>query len=480
MAWALRSVTKDSLGGGIRVRLRPLEVRSTANSAFPVDRSNGTLWSGRGLSSMGSAGVDVRFGPIKAAVAPNLAVHQNLDFEIQDTLGGNRSPFAYPWHGGNIDWPQRFGNQSFSTIDPGQSYLRADVGRFSGGVSNENLWWGPSVRYPLILGNTAPGFAHLFLGTREPISLGVATLEAWVVMGELSESEYFDDDASNDRQRLSGIILTIQPRILPGLYIGGSGLFEATRETEESGLSRIKGLLLNPFNFGGNVTGNGMGSLFARWIMPESGFETYVEWARNDGARDIEDLLLEPDHSQAYTIGFQKVTSTGAGELKVTGELTDLKSNVVDVITQRGGGDGIGTFYTHDEVPQGHTHKGQLLGSWIGPGSDAQYLSVDLFTAHGRYGVFIERVRWDDDAYFRNRVHDYGFRGHDVEFTAGARVSRAIGDLQLDGMASWGHRKNRNFLGLDTVNFDFLREHNLHVDLSLSWWPEQARGWDGF
>ena len=60
----------------------------------------------------------------------------------------------------------------------------------------------------------------------------------------------------------------------------------------------------------------------------------------------------------------------------------------------------------------------------------------------------------------------------------GVRYSTRLGDLLIDVEASISHRKNRNFIGLDGVNFDFLREHNLYVDLSLSWWPEAARKWN--
>ena len=211
--------------------------------------------------------------------------------------------------------------------------------------------------------------------------------------------------------------------------------------------------------------------------MPKSGFEAYFEWARNDGAQDFEDLIGEFDHSQAYTLGFQKVTRTGYGDLRVIGELTDLKSNVVDAVNGRSGRHGVNTYYTHGQVRQGHTNKGQLLGSWIGPGSDAQYLAIDLFMSRGRYGVFLERIRRDDDAFFRNRVYDYGFRGHDVELVAGVHASRGLGDLQIDGEASWGRRKNRNFLGLDGSYEDFRRDTNLSLDLTISWWPKPTREW---
>ena len=56
-------------------------------------------------------------------------------------------------------------------------------------------------------------------------------------------------------------------------------------------------------------------SLFGRWVLPESGFEVYFEWARDDHSWEIRDFLLEPEYSQAYTLGLQKAIELSGDRL---------------------------------------------------------------------------------------------------------------------------------------------------------------------
>lgn len=127
---------------------------------------------------------------------------------------------------------------------------------------------------------------------------------------------------------------------------------------------------------------------------------------------------------------------------------------------------------------QGHTHDGALLGAWIGPGSNAQYIAIDRLDPARQFGFFAERVRRDDDTYWRVHAPAYGFRGHDVEWTLGARaggwldlpaVEAITGPLALSVEGAMSRRKNRNFVRLDGGRtWEFLREWNYWVDLKLT------------
>ena len=57
----------------------------------------------------------------------------------------------------------------------------------------------------------------------------------------------------------------------------------------------------------GNREGNELVSVFARWVFEESAAEIYAEWARDDALGEWAEFLQEPDHAQAYLLGFQKV-----------------------------------------------------------------------------------------------------------------------------------------------------------------------------
>ena len=100
-------------------------------------------------------------------------------------------------------------------------------------------------------------------------------------------------------------------------------------------------------------------------------------------------------------------------------------------------------MYTHSLVRQGYTHRGQILGAAIGPGGQSQYLGIDRYTNTGRWGVFIERVRFNDDYYFST----FRTRGrHDMELTLGASIYRFIGGVDISGTVQLSRRLNWNFV----------------------------------
>ena len=445
-------------------RILPATLRSITNSAYPVDRANGPMRGGRGVSLGLSAGAALRYGPVTVQVAPFVGWEQNRNFATLESRR-NGSIFSHPWIAG-IDWPQRFGTESAEIIHPGETFTRADLGPIALGLSTETLIWGGARRYALLIGDAAPGFAHLFFGTSEPLSIGIGDIDIQLVSAALTESDYFNEDPSDDKRRLTGFFGTFHPGGIRGLTLGAG----ATLDTYEDAAESVFDLLTNPLQFEDNPAGNGLYSFFFRWVMEESGFELYAEWAREDGARDIEDFVGEIGRGAFWTAGFQKTNESQLGLFRVGFEMTDLKSRRTSVNARNGL-----RFYTHSQVRQGHTNDGQLLGNWTGPGSDAQFLEVDLFRETTRFGVFMERVRRDEETFERSISFDYAFRGHDFEFVGGTRASYARGDWMIDGSASVSHRKNRSFIGLDGVNFDFLRENNFALDLTLSWWPRSLR-----
>src|SRR5690606_16581697 len=129
------------------------------NSAYPDDRNNGAVWAGRGVSGEVKGGITFRWGRLSGALLPSYTYQENRDFEIITTVRPpGHSFFIYPWHPSRIDWPQRFGELPYRELHPGQSYLRVEDRGLALTLSTENLWWGPAQRYPLLLGNTAPGF----------------------------------------------------------------------------------------------------------------------------------------------------------------------------------------------------------------------------------------------------------------------------------------------------------------------------------
>ena len=118
-----------------------------------------------------------------------------------------------------------------------------------------------------------------------------------------------------------------------------------------------------------------------------------------------------------------------------------------------------GSFYTHPLGPQGYTHKGQLVGSALGPGGQGQYLGVDRYTDQGRWGVFLRRVRFNDDFYFRSFSNR---DSQDAEVSVGGSIYRFVGDLDVGAQVELSRRFNWNFVAGNDVT-------NLTLGLTLEW-----------
>ncbi|MGH7462452.1 MAG: hypothetical protein ACREMA_15685, partial [Longimicrobiales bacterium] len=206
----------------------------------------------------------------------------------------------------------------------------------------------------------------VYLGTSKPADIWIGDLGVEVIWGRLHESDFFDTNPDNDTRFLGGLVLGFRPRPLPGLTLGVARAFSTYTDHDFGDYltGPVRGLSSNL------VFENELASLFGRWVLPESGFEVYAEWGRDDNWQDLVDFLKEPDHSQGYMLGVQKVTSLRSDKwLRVLAELVHLQSS------QTGrSGRGWVTFYTHGGVRQGHTNRGQLLGAPVGPGSDGQFI----------------------------------------------------------------------------------------------------------
>jgi hypothetical protein len=439
------------------VEVLPIGSRLLYNSDYARGANDGAVWAGRGLSTVLHGGVRGELGPLRFALAPAVAWQQNRDFEYPREGNPALSPFA---SAGTIDLPYRHGPDPFATLDPGQSHLSVHGYGLGAGFSTENAWWGPGRRNSLLLTNSAPGVPRIFVGTDEPVDVRIGRLDVSLIWGRTTESPYFDNDATNDRNLLAGIFVALSPAALPGLSLGaartymggwpedgGTSLFELIRRP-------YLGVRDNPAE--GDLIDNNILAFYARWAMPQSGFEAYVEWGREDGWADWLDIVAEPDHSQGYVVGFQKVLPRGTNWFRLAGELTHLHS-----AAPLRGGRSTGKWYHNASILQGHTHRGQLLGAGIGPGSDAQFLGADLFDGRGSSGIAIERIRYDEDRYYERWGRLYGMHGHDVEVTVTARRHFFWRDFDVSGEIDHSWRRNRLFLGLDQGDWNLRADRNL-------------------
>lgn len=451
----------------------PVRARVVSNSAYPRSVNDGALWAGRGWGALASGGVRLRWGIVSAAIAPEYTEQRNRPFEIREVNTRDLSSYSYPYRPGGIDWPQRFGEDPIRATLAGQSYLRVDAFGLAVGVSNENLWWGPAQRYPLLMSNNAPGFPHVFMGTGRPIDIRIGTLEFEASWGRLEESQTFDSNPENDRRLFAGLVVGFSPKWLPGLSIGAARSFVSYYDhlTEvERLMSAYHEVRNNPAGRGNIHADNQLLSLFGRWAVPAAGLEVYGEVAREDHWADFQHLIAAPDMSQAYMLGFQQVVPARGGLVRITGELVQLEDAHVIYHAYR---HGPVRYYTHSQIVQGYTHRGQLLGAWIGPDANAQFLAADHYSANGSFGGYVERVRRGADSYSSTAARRWGSGGHDLELTAGFRLNRYLGLFNVSGAVAYSHRSNRSHLGLLEDEPSVRVETNWAFDLGLAMNPER-------
>jgi hypothetical protein len=454
-----------------QVRLLPFSSLQYYNSAYPRDANNGGVWTGRGLSAAATGGVYARWGPLSVQVAPEFLYQQNTEFEVNSSLVDVRrySRFAYGGHAGFIDWPQRFGESSFNSIQPGQSYVRLDAFGFAGGISTENLWWGGATEVPIVLSNTAPGFPHLFLGTSAPLDIGIGKVHGELIWGRLSESNYFDERSINNSRLFAAIGGTFEPGGLDGLVIGGARMFSAIVD----GFSASQ--LTSPYTgvLNNTLGDNEMFGLFLNWTLPRSGFRLHAEMGREDAWANLTDILGEPDHTVAYNIGVEKATRWGSHWIRLFGEAFRIQIGPRSFRSDRG----LPAFYTHSKAIQGYTQMGQMLGASVGPGSAGERLGAELFAPWGMAALFGERTSYDEDAFFEQYVEQGRTDGtdrRDRELTVGVRGVLFLGAFDVRGMAALSRRRNRNFIGVSATGGEVLTERNLAFELGIAWRPAMS------
>jgi hypothetical protein len=419
------------------VYVLPLLLGTVWNSRYPSGDNDELLWAGRGVSQILSGGASLRAGMLTLTLAPQVSWSENKAFEMVPTGLPGPLRFANGFYSNRIDLPQRFGAGPFATWSFGQSALRLERWNAQVGISTENLWIGPGIRNSILMTNTAPGFPHVFLGTARPVDSWIGGLEALVFWGRLERSSYAYE---HSRPLIEGLLLTYSPRWTPGLSVGFGSL--STQVWKDLRLSDGFSFLRNPATeaAGPGALNNQLVSVFFRWVFPESGAEVYGEWAREDSADDINDFIHDPDHSQAYLIGLDKVFRARSGLLRVYVELLQLQ-NRRNVANPRG----VTVYYIHGNGVD-FTNRGQLLGAGVGPGGSSQTIAADWFHRGGRIGGYLERVLRNDEYFWEVYDQTRGTLGRDVELRVGARQVLAVGPVEVSWDASWARRWQRDFI----------------------------------
>jgi hypothetical protein len=450
----------DSDARRLRLELFVPEARVVTNSAIPFSLNDGSVWAGRGASRSVSFGLRAAAGPVSLVFAPELTRSENAEFEILPWplyLGRpGRDPFGTLWYseGGDIDLPYRFGDEPVHRSSLGQSTLEVRSHGVRLGVSGENQWWGPGIRNAIVMSNNAPGFAHAFLGTAEPLRTPIGDFEGQWILGGLRESNHYDTIPDNDLRSISGAVMTFSPAVDPNLTLGIArtvvGPAAGTRDALAHATRVFRTWERRPsvWTIDWEPATDQILSIFGRWVLPDDGAEVYFEWARHELPVSLRDMLLAPHHTQGYTLGAQYARAVPHGVLRFQAEHTGLEQSTT--FKQRP----FDPFYTGRAAPQGYTHLGQVVGAAIGPGSSSQWLAADLLGERGRIGVTASRIRWENDAFYRSPSPDpvRGHRSphaHDVSVIGGLRGGVRVWEVEAGAEILFAHRYNYLFQNPD-------------------------------
>lgn len=432
-------------------------IHTSYNSDYPIGGNDGAMWQGRGWNQSLSAGIGYKNDFLEIVLRPVYVRSENQDFELSPTPPYDGfSEFAMALT--NSDIPQRFGLDSIQRLDLGESFLKLKYNKWAAGVSNERIRTGPSVSNPLIFGYNAPGFIHSFLGTNEPVDFLNGRIHTRLFWGVLKGSDYLFEDEDVDNQPedrfLSGFSINYNPDFLQNLHIGlnrvavsyypesGIGFRDLTtafqRSQERSEDIDINDARLTKTTF------------YIRWTFPETGFETYAEWGRYDNKRRIRDIFLEPELNRAYVLGFKKRFNLGpTRSIVLGGEITNLENSSVTTQSRD-----FNIWYTHPVIKHGFTHRGQVLGSPIGPGSSTQQMGLSYYDRFGMIGFTLGRIAYHNDRFFENMeffkenrdrpwIPIYFFQ--EIEMYGAIEALLFIpGGIELQANARYGVIENRN------------------------------------
>jgi hypothetical protein len=453
----------QSADGKLRGSFLPLSLQTQFNSDYPYGWNDGAMIPAKGLQTLISAGIFMQYGPLTIQFRPEFVSAANPEF---DTFNKGHYDVIFSRYYdiyNNIDLPVKFGTSAYNRAYWGQSSIRLNYKALSFGLSTENLWWGPGIRNSLLMSNSAPGFKHLTLNTLRPVKTAIGSFEGQLIAGRLENSGFppLEPDhvffgtnlyvpKPNDWRYLSGIIVTWQPKWIPGLFLG----FDQSSQTYGKNLSGLKDYLpfFSPIKSSTALDGpidqkDQRSSLFMRWLWTAEHAEIYFEWGHNNSSADLTQSLLSPDKSRAYIFGIRKLLPFNRSRdenIMIGLEVTTLQENDINNILNGS------EWYVSKSIPQGYTNRGEGLGAGIGPGANLQSLDISWVKGLKRLGLQIERYAHNNDFYYYAFSDSQDFRRHWVDLS-----------LALNG--EWNYKNlifNAKVQGIQSLNYQWYLKQN--------------------
>ena len=384
------------------------------NTEFADGWYDGALWQGRGYNTSLTGGARLEAWGVEATLKPQISFSQNTDFDIMDSAYGD----GYGYYWGTVDAPQRFGDESFWTFDWGDTEIRYTWHNLTAGFGTQAIWLGPARVNPVLLSNNAATFPKVDFGLRKTsvyvphFGWHLGEIEARVFTGRLTESDYFDDDDSNDHNMIHGLSLSYAPSFIPGLTLGVNRICLVKWDWEN-----LKYIVPHDENTDVGVQGKGEDqkmSLTLDWFLPAAGIEVYGELGIDDYCRSV----VYVGHTYVYTVGARKAIPVSKkrglyGELLLEWNNTEMSQDFQYW--------GEYSFGMHNQITQGYTNRGQWLGSGIGYGGSSQYVGFKLYHPCGNFLLYLQRINHDNN-YIYSQVAGSSTNSTDNMYYKGSKI----------------------------------------------------------
>ena len=322
----------------ITIKFLGIDYFTEYNSRHPYNRNNGSMIPNRGYQHIISPGFYFEYGPLSLTMKPE---HHYSENKLFDGFWEGHYPIIWSrryrlWN--QIDMPERFGKIRHNRFLIGQSSLYLNIKNLSIGLSNENIWWGPSYRNSIMMSNHAEGFKHLSIKTKDPIKTKIGNFEFQIITGRLENSGYTPPrtdyiyagsklyipkitqiGTTDDWRYLQGYIFSYSPSYIKGFSVGiirwvqmYSDLLKGRywwMEGKPNYFPAFANLFRkNDIYENYEAQTDQAAGIFLKWFWEDSKAEIYAEFHHNDSKQNIRDLILDSDHSRAATIDSECLT----------------------------------------------------------------------------------------------------------------------------------------------------------------------------
>jgi len=487
------------LKGKGKVKLIPIDYNIEFSSRHPYNRNNGSMIPNRGYQHIISAGIYAEIGPLSIQLKPENLFAENRDFEgFGEGPNGHYSIIwvkrYHLWN--HIDMPERFGEKSISKTLIGQSSIRLNFKGLSLGVSNENIWWGPSIRNSIMMSNHARGFKHITFNTTKPLKTKIGNFEWQVISGRLESSGFTPPNTdfeyggtklyvpkinqnghTNDWRYIQGYSITYSPKWISGLSLGFirwvqmySALVKGKywwMEGSPTWFPAFKNLFRkNDAYENYEAQTNQAAGLYLRWLWKDSKAEIYAEFHHNDSKQNIRDLLLDSDHSRAVTVGLQKVFKINTDNYLFSWEWTQMEQTASRLLRNAG------SWYEHGWTYDGYTNEGEVLGASIGPGSNSHYFALNRIRDKEKIGIAFEIIDQDNDFYHLAFSGAQDFRRYWKDFNIHFNFSTKLNSFWISSNLMYSRSLNYQW-DLDDLATPYYHPgndvNNFHANIKLTY-----------